>query len=135
MCSAVCCDTRVPDACRLYTPKSIGCYAVVMCFPHDHRTVNHRGGQPGDLDYFLDAMHRDFNDIGLSMPHDHGVVHYTKDLGSYPQPHELDDEIKKMLKQVYNKHQRVPDVVFFVMLRKGACRVVLSTELLTWLLK
>lgn len=106
---------------KLFNPKSIGCYAFVMCMADEQNrpVVKHRGNQPGDLDYFMEAMHRDFNDIGLQMPRDHGDVLYTGDLGAYPNPQDFDMKVKEMLKKVKDRHGRQPDVVFFVMPRRG----------------
>ena len=107
---------------KLFNPKSIGCYAFVMCMGNDggHGSVREHGGQPGDLDHFMEAMHRDFNDIGLEMPRDHGNVLYTGDLGPYPAPNELDEAVKEVLKKVHAKYHCKPDLVFFVMPRRGA---------------
>lgn len=117
---------------KLYTPKRIDAYAFLMCMPDDNRSVKSRGNQPGDLDYFLDAMHRDFNDIGLSMPRDHGVVLYTGDLGPYVQPQDFDVRLKELFKKCHERYQHKPDIVFFVMPRRGAARTCIKIQNLTF---
>ena len=115
---------------KLFNPKTISCYAFVMCMGNDggHGSVREHGGQFGDLDNFIESMHRDFNDVGLTMPRDHGVVLYTGDLGPYPAPQDLDACVKEVLKKVDAKHHRKPDVVFFVMPRRGATACLARTS-------